>query len=586
MQVYIKFLLILSFALNLAFCDLSPQETSTTNRSLDIAYRAQRDVSRPIPIDQQSSPGFSLNSLFENKGYTMESVSNLTELLQLGARTISIDLYWNEFTSIWQLCPAPFPKNMTYDMNNVMNLTWENKTYTCQVGLTTNNIMSSLYNFISSTNTKFDANFFHLILNLKSIHYEKSNRTMALENIYFPNSEINLMGNSTLGDILAPISSYIFTPEVLASYRERKSAEVDNSESQVFYAQSNFTMPSLNTVLFGEYKRLLVNVLSNELVDSRRVYKTNSQDEKTIFLKGTLPSTVFSSAEADAFCAKVLPDHNSRSVIPFNDTISFYNNISLSTHFRYVIDSDAKPFALEDLSRYVRCGLSPILNAKSYHTTEETLLDVEHVYRDFASYFFWSWKSGEPRISSESTDLSRSSSDGSNVAYKCVVLNVEGWDVADCYTEYQIACQNQTGPNDWYIPPHNRKNYFEIDKDDCPPGYSLGVPRSSFEMAALYSAILDHDATIPVWIDLNDITVSSCFVSGGPYAQCPYQRTVTTTKFARMIAPSSIVSLVILILIFLEKILRKNTLQTNRKKYWKKVIAEHYSKHEYEGVPS
>ena len=60
-------------------------------------------------------------------------------------------------------------------------------------------------------------------------------------------------------------------------------------------------------------------------------------------------------------------------------------------------------------------------------------------------------------------------------------------------------------------------------------------------MLALMSYIERENISYPVWIDMNDITVPDCFVTGGPYATCPYQMTVTRLKLAGLIAPSFIV---------------------------------------------
>ncbi|EDK44662.1 hypothetical protein LELG_02841 [Lodderomyces elongisporus NRRL YB-4239] len=557
---------------------------------INVAVRTQRDVSKPIPIDQVGVAGISLNSVFDNQGYTADSLAELTNLLQLGTQVVLLTLYWNEFTSVWQLCPAPFPQNVTYYLNSLVNVTWNNNTYLCEYGFTTNDIMDTIFEYLQSSNTVFNVYFMHLLLNLKSIHYEKSNKTIDLENIYAPNSRTNIIGNTTLYDTVAPLSPYIFTPDVLESY-QNSEANSTQSNYQQFYAQSNYTFPSLDSVLFLEVKRLLVNVVNNDLVDSRRVYSITLRDRSNIFFNNTMPSTTLDTAEADAFCDRVLNSAND---------IETFNNLSLYTHFRYVTDNNKKRFTMKGVRRYVKCGLSPVFNASSYQVTNdsfaqtsnqsyyptanESLLDVEVAFEAFIPYNFWSFAPGQP-IMNETTRGNVLSSDA-NVAYKCVAMNPDGWTVEDCYTEYQYACKNITSPNDWFISTRSRRSYFDIDNDACPDGYNFSLPRLSIEMAALYNVIKKENAEYPVWIDLNDITISTCFVSGGPYAQCPYQKTVTTKKFIRMIAPSSIVALVILFLIFLENLFRKNQLQTNRKKYWKKVLSEHYAKHEQEGVPS
>ena len=115
-----------------------------------------------------------MSSFFESEGYSSDSLSNLNGLLKENVDGVMIDLYWNEFTSKWQLCPAPFPNNITYTTasNRIVDVLWNNKTYKCDPNLSTDNIMSILNSFIRDTNTDVEANFMHVMYNLKSIHYE------------------------------------------------------------------------------------------------------------------------------------------------------------------------------------------------------------------------------------------------------------------------------------------------------------------------------------------------------------------------------------------------------------------------------
>ena len=149
-------------------------------------------------------------------------------------------------------------------------------------------------------------------------------------------------------------------------------------------------------------------------------------------------------------------------------------------------------------------------------------------------------------------------------------MTEEGWEVSNCYEKYLFACQNKLSRNEWKLNNSTKRNYFDIDDDDCPEGYFFSLPRLNIEMLSLMTTVKQENVNYPIWIDLNDITVENCFVSGGPYAQCPYQETVTTDKFVRMIAPSFVVAMVVLVLIFIEKVFRKTPIQTNRKRYWKR----------------
>ncbi|KAI5952548.1 MTC6 [Candida jiufengensis] len=553
-----------------------------SNETLEVALRSQRDISKPIPIDQLSVSGLSLSSIFENNVYNTESLSNLTTLLNKGTQAIMIDLYWNEFTSIWQLCPAPFPQNSSSAINNTPSIIWNNQTYSCDLELTTDYVMEVITSYITSTNTDYQANFLHILVNLKSIHYEKSNQTIELENIYKPTPETTSVGNSTLSETFALMSSYIFGPSTLNDYRSKVQEEEENHEFVSFYNRSDIIMPSLTTVLLSEYKRLMVNVISDETIDSRRSYTINELDKNMIFFNDTLPTNTMSILEADDYCKQVL--------VPTNGLRQF-NNLSLSTHFRYVIDSKSVPFTLKNIRRYVRCGLSPIFNSTTYNVgnLSNTInsSDIEQVYQAYAPYYFWSWSPGQPEIMENTTRNNSGDPDESrNVAYKCVYLQNDGWHVGDCYERFEFACQNKTSPNDWLIQKENKKTYFEIGKEDCPDGFNFSLPRSNIEMLSLLTAVDLQNGTYPIWIDLNDITIATCYVSGGPYAQCPYQRTVTSQRFARMIAPASVICIIVLILILLEKIFRKNHIQANRKRYWKKKLNDYYKLNDYEGVPS
>ncbi|KAG5419260.1 MTC6 [Candida metapsilosis] len=547
------------------------------NETLDVAIRTQRDISKPVPLDQLSVTGMSLTKLFTNGDYSLDSISDLRGLLTTGMQAIMVDLYWNEFTSVWQLCPAPFPQNVTYSQNQKVKVAWNNATYTCEADFTTNHIMSIINSYLDSSNTNFDANFLHLLFNLKSIHYEKSNLTMSLENIYKPNSLSTIVGNSTLNATISPISSYIFSPNVLQEYRSQVHPTSNLYAS--FYNNSDNIMPPLQTVLLSQYKRILVNVLSNEIVSSPRGYSISSDDKQMIFVNTTLPTSVRSAREAEPLCKELLS---------LNSDISRYNNLSLTTQFDYVIDDNDYQFSPNSAQNFLRCGFLPIFNATSYTVDGKEISDVGDMFEAFTPYLFWSWRAGEPRMSenSSSEDTSTRKKEATNASFRCVVLTADGWKVDDCYEKYQLACQNKTEPNDWYIPKDEQQSYFDVNRGHCPDGFNFSLPRSSTEMLSLMSAVKRQHADYPIWIDLNDITIPNCFVSGGPYAQCPYQMTVTTTRFVRMIAPASVVCIIVLIAVLLEKLLRTNHIQSNRKRYWKKALAEYYSKNDYEGVPS
>lgn len=112
--VVVSFLLCHVVALNGANFLMLHNQTSVNqtalNETLDVAIRTQRDISKPVPLDQLAVTGTSLTTMFSNGDYSLNSTSKLRDLLDTGMQAIMLDLYWNEFTSVWQLCPAPFRK--------------------------------------------------------------------------------------------------------------------------------------------------------------------------------------------------------------------------------------------------------------------------------------------------------------------------------------------------------------------------------------------------------------------------------------------------------------------------------------------
>ena len=562
-----------------------------------VAERTQRDVSKPVPIDQLVTPGISLNSLVYNtNGYVKLTLDVVVSHLSSGVQTFMLDLYWNEFTHIWQLCPAPFPSNVTNSLDDVVDLYWNGQQYRCEVGLTVDQLMNSIASFISSTHTNLEVNLLELLINLKTILATTSNKTSVTTSTYTSsNPAFNALGNSTLANTFASLGSYVFSPSDLATYR---TSQMQNQEYSSFYNQSTNSLPLLDTVLFSYFKRIFINIVTVDLHSSANSYSFSSADNSTVFfLSMDLASTIVSNSNSE-----VLSNCDEINTSPvFN--ITTFDKLSLATHFRYVIDEDGYPFTNDTYSQYLRCGYSPILNATQYqipNLNNVLTSNILAIADTFMPISFWSWAKGEPRAPSsynlnstnsnytlaESDSNYDSSADGSQVAYQCVAVNENGWTVQNCYRALHYACQNDESPNDWIIP-KEKKQYFEAYKDlTCPEGYRFSLPSLSVEMMSLQNSIRIQEAIYPVWIDLNDITVSNCFVSGGPYAECPYQRTVSEAGLAGLIAPSFVVAVVVLFLVFLEKIFRVNPIQTNRRRYWKRVIVEYNKKHDYEGVPS
>lgn len=580
-----------------------------------IAVRAQRDASNPIPLDQLTTLGVSLNQqIFERDGYTLASLNQVSELLDVNVQTLMVDLYWNEFIGKWQLCPAPFPKNITYDITSLVQVSWNSHTYTCEPALTPSDLMNTIQEYLSSTNVNMNVNLIQLLFNLKSIHYEyvktNSTRNQDLTSVYTSTDSAYLaLGNTTISDAFDVFGSNLFTPLNLAVYREG----VLYTGPLGFYNLSSMLLPTLENFLLNQYNRIFTLVSSNELILSSKGYNFTKKDNNTLFFGeqryGADPDNSNSQLEYDLQsidnntlaerCKTFIDTKKEQSLATFND-------LALNSHFRFVIDNSGNSFDNSSFSNYIECGFSPILNASSYNTystNNSKSTDIGSIIDNFIPLSLWSWAVDQPLTpysleNSLTIDYTLDESDQeeqldlnlnlglSQVAYKCVVITEAGWELANCYLLYPYACKSKSSPVQWIVDGDSHKQYFETYMDICPEGYTFSLPELSIEMLALRNHIVHSNTSYPVWIDMNDITVTNCFVTGGPYANCPYQKTITRLRLARLVAPSFIVAVLVLFLIFLEKFFRPKPVQTNRKRHWKRVINEYYKENEYEGVPS
>lgn len=579
------------------------------SQNQDDALRTQRDVADDIPLDQLSYFGASLNQLiFDPLGYNSAALSLVLSLLEVKVGALLLDLYWNEFTQTWQLCPAPFPNNLTTYLTDTVEVSWNGQTYRCEPGLSPTDLMATIALYLRSSNTNLDVNIVLVLLNLKSIFYEPlvaqtnltSNATSTLTSSVPSgyesyNDAYLLVGNSSLAQSVSRLGSFLFTPQELETF-----AASGASGNYSDYYSSQY--PTLYNFLFNLFKRTMVYVLSNDLNQSQTGYNITEADTAAIFFPNyeNFDPTFVSSTETS-----ILDLCSSRKSSGYNTSV--YTNEVARSHFRTVFDDRKFPFTNSSLHQWAECGYSPILNATYSEYAQfltikanDTLREVGAVINNYIPNQYWSWAENQPdsllensttsqspqNISKrESTDVFQSLSD-SQFAYKCVAITTEGWTVKNCYDKYRVACQNKTNPFDWTIL-SSLAPYFDLINDNrCPTNFTFSLPQLSVEQMALITFLNSKNILTPVWIDLNDITISGCFVSGGPYAECPYKKIVTTLNLIRRIAPSIVMAFVIVLLIFYERFLMVVPVHTNRKRHWKRVINQYNKENEYEGVPS
>lgn len=551
-----------------------------------VAIRTQRDVSYAVPIDQSTNVGVSTTSLvFDTYGYSISAMPFINTLLNTGTKTLVFDIYYNNYTSRWQLCPAPFPVNSSItDPSFTQTLFWNGKQYDCQPNFTINLVMQEIQQFIETTNTNMNVNYIEILYRLRKFDFPKTylNSTSIHDGYVLKNNPWAAYGNSSLSDTVQLLSQVLFTPDDLQEMEENGSS---NTGPRTFYNQSDETFPDLKTFIYTDLKRTTVAVIEDDVTIHKSLYNFTSSDKNTLFIDElSMNSTVYSIDDDDVVnqCIALYQDTSNTTF-----TIEDLRNFATTAHFRYISDNNDHPFDDLTLKSVLRCGLSPLLNSSKYNIDGLGVEFLGDIMEHFFPLSFWSWSSRLLAFGGNNSSRSGDEDDDrSQEAYKCVNVAADGWQIGNCYEPFAYACQSDEDPIKWHIE-GDKKQYFDAYKQsNCPEKYTFGYPKLSIEMLSLMTAIEDSDQTFPVWIDINDVTVTNCFVSGGPYAECPYQRTVTTGALARLVAPSFVIAVFILLLILLEKIARVNPIQTNKKRYWKKRINEYNKEKEYEGVPS
>lgn len=537
---------------------------------VELALRSQRDLQGPVTLDQILTLGVNMNSLlFDQVTYSSDSIPFLYSLLDSGVRTFALDVYYNQYTSQWQLCPGPIARNFTANATTTVHA--GGREVECNPTFNIALLMLSMRTYFLDTNSTLEANFIEVLFSLKPIvalpAYDLLNKSLGPDPAFAFSAPAS-WGAALLADALSPVLPFVYTPT--------------DMRSEDLSMGSNSLPAQLNVTLFSTFRRMLVNAYE---VSPTLGYNFSDNDLLMIFFQKDAPTVLLNTLDTELYNVCV----GSLNLV-FAGTA---NMLALEASWRqsrydYVTDNSQDPFTNTTLRDYVRCGFSPILSvlAKSLNSSAPSI-SLAQLVAGYIEPSLWSWAVGQPTSVSNDTSPLDPDTDAQNVtvATRCGALYPDGWHVDNCYTEFHYACQNILDPLQWLVT-QTKRLYFEIFLDrGCTGAWQPGVPRLASEQLALFNEIGRVNATYPIWIDVNDVTVDGCFVSGGPYAQCPYIRQVDVRTFIKMLAPAAAVSLFVILLLFIERFCRFLPIRAHRKHYWKKRIVEESKTAEPEGVP-
>lgn len=511
--------------------------------------RSQRDVSFNVTIEQITTVGVNLAQVvFNDYGYTQDSYKYITELLDSQIQTLVLDLYWNEKLMKFQLCPNTFP-NTTSDFKNSA-ITQFDDGIICEIGLSVSSLITTIENFISLTNTNLLTNILTLVINIYEINND--------DDPVFYDSSIVGSNNDTLSVILNNIiGDTLFTPDYLDLTRViGLGYNATTGETDDVYGY-----PELYTFLFAEEFRL-VPIIWKNFLSTNSTYYTYSNPNELLFTQQSINAQF---------------DSTKHITLLSND---YYERASQP--WRYVYDSDDDPYTADTIHTVINYGYSPIINhSLSSFDDVPTLLN----------YSLWSWGWNQPMNETVSKTVDSDEDGGSDSildsinAYRCAAMNIEGiFSVQNCYEEFQIVCRNSSNPYGWILNKNNG-TYFQASDDRCSDDWEFSVPKDAIQQQSLTNYLTNVGLTTNdyVWIDMNSIAVSDCWVTGGTYATCPYSKMDSSRHFVSMITPAAVFCFSVLAGMFLLRF-RTVPVQDNRK-HWRKLINQ-FTENEKEGVPS
>ncbi|CAG60270.1 uncharacterized protein GVI51_I01683 [Nakaseomyces glabratus] len=496
--------------------------------SHELAVRSQRDIMSNITIDQVPFPGINLNSVLFHKAFI---VNNNGSHLPFN-ESIAFEYFQNIMVYGAQ--------SFVVDIEVGMNYSWVLK----ETDVLLSDLLIQMRNFISATNNNLYGNVLMLLLRVdptiklasarnKTIYNSRLNFTDDLFN-KFPNLNITGILDNTIG------RSFIYTPsDFLGTYDPPYS--IDNS--------TNF-WPTLGALMYGRRKRLLAMEITNSF---------DALESNYIFTNHNLTYDV---GNVSISC-------------PYNRD----QFISASeTTFKFL---EAR-YTKSEVEMYSGCGYSPMIANRFDSANITALIDL------LAPAVVWSWAVGQPiltvSVPRKTSDLVAENCAAFNFAYNNFSAN---WFVENCYSKKRALCRSDKQIFNWTAT-NVKDSYFEMDgyrgETKCPNTYSFSIPRTPLEQRSIllqFEASQFNDDTL--WIDLNSISVSNCWVSGGSYASCPYQRAVSTRNFVAMMVPVTVCSFVLLMMALYFSLFRI-PIYDNRYN-WRRVV-NNYSKTEVDGVPS
>lgn len=553
----------------------------------------------------------------------------ISNLLAIGYRRLVLDLYWSVTRRTWTFCPVNIPLradttvsayiSTTTEVSSTTTVTtttdsisttsdaaaasitgysdshgdivYELGPYRCTDDLDLSTLAELLVGYFEDTASDLTIYTTYLVLNL---HAAGSNSAptepaSAVTGDDLPSSQTERVG-SFLG---LNLQDYLYGPSQLAKDRNNLNASWYEVRESYMPIVEYYTIhkdkegihstpdgwPSSKYIQLAKSDRVIMEYGS---VDPQLATYDLAQDQDAIFPPNYLTKqtnlTIASNGSVTSGC---LYKAGVTEVSQANSSWAISNGIPVA----YSASDDITMQSLDDtLAGITRCGVSPMLNTTLFGQTAD--VNVDH-YRNVSLAMGWAWAIGEP----EGAESGGGTEDAPKFD-RCAIMDLSlggRWRATNCTEQRLAACRVGNSPFEWAL--SNSTVEYKLVSGVCPAGSSFAVPRTGLENTYLYEYLLTqpHSVINPVstdpsqrevYIDFNSIDVTSCWVSGGAGASCPYASDPQELE-RKTVLVAAIAGFVILVIAALTLFIKCNANRRNSRR--RKRVVEGW---EYEGVPS
>ncbi|PLN81003.1 lectin C-type domain protein [Aspergillus taichungensis] len=580
------------------------------------ALLSERDVAGQIPVNFVSSSEVVVKAACFDTVFDRRAAGKcLSNLIAVGFRRLVVDLYWSPERREWSFCPVRLPLNahivevsttpaagpaatatadassptVTAVRGDSNSMLYHLGPYLCSNDIDISALIDVFLDYFKDTASQINVYTRYITFNLHvgASASAPDQPASEMSGRDLPTSSERI---STLLD--ARLVQFLYTPHQLAADRSNLNEswyQVDDGYKPIaeyFTTYSNSEgiqstpdgWPCIKYIQLAKEKRLLLQYGS---VDSQLEGYSLIDKNQDIFPPNYMSAPVTVSYGKEGRPSHCFYDPEAEHVSQANASWAISSNIPGSAGAN---NSEGLDLLSDMVHNLTACGVTPSLNSTLFHSTADT---TANLYKNISLSTSWAWAIGQPAGSTVADNIDEPKFD------RCAVMDMSlngRWRVANCTDVRHAACRVGSFPFTWELSP-TVHDYSGAYSDACQDDTSLGVPRTGLENTFLHrflqnqsTELLDPSSDDPamreVWIDFNSLDIASCWVSGGPEAECPYASDPQQLE-RRTVLVAAVAGIVICVIAALTLFVKCNANRRNSRR--RNRIMQGW---EYEGVPS